>query len=308
MDRQTLKKTMLRYGGERQVFWYFPGRFAFALLAQAAGDGVALRELKRRPEGRLLDRNDVKPLLASLGGGVVRAETFEDYWPHNAQPLVLTLDCWGSSRGYAWAQTSRRGYNLVLRLDLPRGHVQDLKRRVGNYEWLFNCEAHPVAREARRLRETLAWARVDFELEGDVALVEEVQSDWIRDALWAAKHGWFADDREIQASVISRYVVEALGFLAKEWAEAMLCATFWFLRHRLGMRRVYLHEFETGCALKRLRHDKPPRSLYSQLPRRLCMSLSEQAPEFLYTDPRAKRVLKKLRSHRFFTRQLEGGA
>ncbi|MBT3027590.1 MAG: hypothetical protein KME48_10520 [Candidatus Thiodiazotropha sp. (ex Ctena orbiculata)] len=33
-------------------------------------------------------------------------------------------------------------------------------------------------------RETLAWARLDVDLERNEVLIEEVQSDWVRDMAW----------------------------------------------------------------------------------------------------------------------------
>lgn len=44
-----------------------------------------------------------------------------------------------------WRQTSRAGYNLVLRLDLTGEHMQELKSRFGDYGWLFNSPLHPVS-------------------------------------------------------------------------------------------------------------------------------------------------------------------
>jgi len=46
----------------------------------------------------------------------------------------------------------------------------------------FNGYSHPVlgSKERRYFRETLAWARLDVDLESGQALVEEIQSDWVR--------------------------------------------------------------------------------------------------------------------------------
>lgn len=44
----------------------------------------------------------------------------------------------------------------------------------------FNYCGHPVSRQ----RNTLAWARLDLDLNSATALIEEIQSDWIRDVVW----------------------------------------------------------------------------------------------------------------------------
>ncbi|MGI9324101.1 MAG: hypothetical protein ACR2PZ_02700 [Pseudomonadales bacterium] len=304
MNKQQLNEVLACLGGQRRLFWYFPERFAFLLLAQASERAHTLRALKQRPEGRLLERAAVRALLKHCGDGALTPDIFRSHWDHRAVPFVLNLGYWGG-RGYRpWRQTSRGGYNLVLRLDFASDHMQELKRRFGDYGWLYNCDSHPVAQQQNRLRETLAWARLDLDFDSDEVLIEEIQSDWVRDAKWASTHGWQTSNGKISSAEARSYLEEVLQPIVGIWAEAMLMATLWFIHEELGISRVFYHEYATGCALKQLRYDKPPRSLYSALPRRFCMTLVDHAPKFLQRDKRSQRVLKRVQPHRFYHRRL----
>ena len=46
--------------------------------------------------------------------------------------------------------------------------------------------------------------------------------------------------------------------------------------------------------IKGIRYRKPPRSVYSQLPRKFCFSKTHNAPEFLYQDKQFRRTYKKI--------------
>ena len=74
----------------------------------------------------------------------------------------------------------------------------------------------------------------------------------------------------------------------------MLAATLWFLYVELGIQRIYYHAYESGCVLKHINSTKPPRSLYTELPRKFCFEKTTQAPEFLLQDKRFYKRLKKL--------------
>ena len=139
---------------------------------------------------------------------------------------------------------------------------------------------------------TLAWSRLDVDLAGGVALIEEIQNDWIRDALrertralrWAelSDHPARAD----YARRIRMYVDQALRTHQAVWDEAMLAATLHFLRSELGVRTVYHHTAQTGAMVKRIKGRAPPRSLYSQLPRKFCFEPAPEVPAFLQFRPK----------------------
>ncbi|MEM1231744.1 MAG: hypothetical protein AAGI15_14470 [Pseudomonadota bacterium] len=300
MDHQTLNEIDACLGRARRLLWYYPGRYALLRLAAAAAVEDRISQLKRRPEGALLNHRAVKPFTARSGDGRLCPFALRNHWQASAIPFALTLGRWGPARGGDWRQTSRAGYNLVLRLDLSEAHIEDLRRRFGAYDWLFNSPAHPVTDDCDRRRETLAWARLDLSFEHDEVLIEEIQSDWVRDASDAAHYGWHTRAGRISAADARRYLREVLEPISAIWQEAMLCAVLEFIAWELGIARVWYHDFATGNGLKRIRYDHPPRSLYRDLPRRFCMTKVDDAPMFLKEDRRARRVLKRLRPYRFF--------
>lgn len=65
------------------------------------------------------------------------------------------------------------------------------------------------------------------------------------------------------------------------WQEAMLTAALRFLVYEIGMRRIFYHTETTGAFLKNIRGTKPPRSLYTELPKRFCFDETDTVPELL---------------------------
>ena len=64
------------------------------------------------------------------------------------------------------------------------------------------------------------------------------------------------------------------------WSEAPLTATLRVL-HRLGVTGVFLHSPRSGAGYKNIRGRTPPRSLYSDLPRRFAFEPDVKAPAFI---------------------------
>ena len=88
-------------------------------------------------------------------------------------------------------------------------------------------------------------------------------------------------------------------------AEAALAAAIDYL-FELGIRRIYYHDFETGCRLKGIELDwAPPRSLYTDLPKRFCMQRTEQGPSFLIWQRRVRKRLEQAQSPAFYLLDLE---
>ena len=78
---------------------------------------------------------------------------------------------------------------------------------------------------------------------------------------------------------------EALRPYAKVWDEAMLTAALCFIRRELGIRDVFYHSYDTGNRLKGIERyyhlGKPPRYLYTELPKKFCFVPTSEAPDFL---------------------------
>ncbi len=304
LDRHALREIVACLPRGRTVFPYFRDRYAFQLLGWAAPDGASIRSLRTGPYGFLLHKPSVRAALSELHDGRVPPGFFQAFWPAAAtRHFRLSLAAWGHDRewGSDWYQTSRPGWNLVLRLDLPRSHArryQRLLRPSGDdpfYETL-----HPVS---RRPGITLAWVRLDLDLARGQALIEEIQGDWLRRALELERDvaGWSVADREHYLRCLfsertshTRWQVfrrEDLAPLEPIWDEAMLSAALFFLHDELGIREVWMHGLESA---RRLRGGHPPRSLYTRLPRRFGFRPTHELPAWLLDHPnrRWRRALR----------------
>ena len=85
----------------------------------------------------------------------------------------------------------------------------------------------------------------------------------------------------------------------RKWPETMLTATLWFLLKELGIRTIFYHTHDSGSELKRIRDDFPPRSIYTDLPKKFCFRITHNGPLFirdsarkelrqLFTDPKTR--------------------
>ncbi|GMV79399.1 MAG: hypothetical protein AMXMBFR7_05830 [Planctomycetota bacterium] len=264
----------------RQVYHYFRDRYALELLAWACGEGRKIADLKCASEARFLQKPAVKAVLSRCGGGTLSALDLQSWWPPDYQTYMLTFGRHGLERKRSrreCEQISRRGQNLVLKLCLTRAHDAFCKKLLGpermvHYWSHFSDEGGlPV----------LAWTRLDVELDDDEVLIEELQNDWIRDVVRERRHEgpmtpevwrtggkyswWFGLNRR----ELERYYAEVIEPHLKIWDEALLLATLLFVRNELGVRRVYYHTPSSSNVLKRFsRYWHPPRSLYTELPRR----------------------------------------
>lgn len=279
----------------RTRFYYFKDRYALLLLSLAARHAALTKsELRRSRFAQLLDKPLVKSALGGCGKDRLSSTVFEAHWPDSYECYLLTLDVWGS-RYPRWDQTTRRGHNLVLQLNFSSEHDDQYRKLIGpeNYH-PFETTSHPIARGNLR---TLAWSRMDIDLASGEALIEEIQTDWIRYARLARQRAERARNTvncfglRIARDSLIRYFDSTLSAHARHWDEAMLSATVWFLREELGIRCIYYHTHESGAALKRIRFRLPPQSLYTRLPRKFCFAPTERRPVFL--PSRAKHASKR---------------
>jgi len=273
------------------VFRYFKDRYALQLPAYAAAEGRSLSEMRRGRFRSLLQKPTVRQVLGERGGRQADWDLLDSYFRTPTEDYELTFGLWGDENDSTWYQTTRPGFNVVLQLNFPPAHDRAYRRYVepdGDHPFVWEC--HPVN---RRGRHTLAWARLDIEPDEGEALIEEIQSDWIRDASCAREA---ALERLIEEEVdpgsdlvnarcdawqLFRYVEYVLSNHRRLWDEAVLGASLWLLRERLGIRKIYMHTFEGGCRLKRMEGWRPPRSLYEQVPRTFCFERVVQVPRFL---------------------------
>lgn len=305
----------------KTVFHYFADRYAVLLLGRLMREPTRVADLKRSSLDRLLRRPLVAELLRRCADGLVEPDLFRFAWAEPAEPYLLGLGRWGEERRHPppanYHQTSRPGLNLVLQLNTTSRHDRPCGRWVvprGDHPFVY--PGHPVAIGTGRT--TLAWARLDIALDDGEALIEEIQSDWVREAQQlmrnlascrsdAERDAYLRDCCEsISLEGVRRYAATVLPFHARFWAEAMLTAAIWFLRDELGVRRIYFHTYDGGNRLKGLDACfAPPRSLYTDLPRRFCFAQTAEPPRLLErcSDWRVRAAVRS-REIAFFRLQL----
>lgn len=296
MKLETIKEIIEIMPKGKTGFHYFKDRYALMLLSDLIEDEIKLSELKMTPWAKLLNRPLVKSLSSQCGDGVLYKHDLDGIWPDLTKQFLLTLSQWGGERA-SWQQTCRHGYNLVLQLNFSNQHHALFNKllRPMKHHSLRSC-GHPVMQPDERelFRETLAWARIDLDFDRNEALIEEIQNDWLRNALW-----WLSyvkrcqkNQRPLPANYclqtdlekVQSYCDKVLMPYRKMWDEAMLAASIDFIYKQLGINVIYYHSYESGAWLKSISSTLPPRSLYTDLPKRFCFTCTEQEPTFLSED------------------------
>jgi hypothetical protein len=285
----------------RSLFHY--GRYGYAplLLSYLLDGEVRISELRKSRYGKLLQTPLLKRVIADSGKALLEQSQLDTAYWRNTIPFVLTLDLFDGHM-----QTSRRGINLVLQLNFNTQHDSEYVRlaKPGNHT-VMRCSGHPVLQPGKRelFRETLAWSRIDLDFTSNQALIEEIQSDWVRSAAYVK--GWIVHCRKSKRELpawfelrgaldeIEYYINQILDPYLNLWQEAMLSATIDFIYRELGIETLYYHSHETGGVVKRIEYGQAPRSLYSQLPRKFCFNRTPSAPDFLQSDKRFRRRIKK---------------
>lgn len=293
----------------RTKYYYYKDRYALQLLAWKLGDEQKqLSKLKaNKNTSRFLNKPSVKEVISNSANGTLNAAQLNAFWPDYARCYVfrLTLAQWGEENRFndSWFQTSRSGFNLVLQMNFPAAHDRDYRQNIkldSDYD-PFAYTDHPVKADDQY---TLAWSRLDIELDDGIALIEEIQTDWLREAkLMHTAIRNDIDNRSITVSskwqnttvskFLSYYACHILP-LEKIWDEAMLSASLWFLKEELGITKVYFHTWESGLHFKGLEDDfGPPRSIYTKLPRRFGFEQVEEGPSFIVLATNKSRRSKK---------------
>jgi hypothetical protein len=314
MDMKEIEdlRAMLPVG--RTLFSYAKHQYGLQLLRYAAPRPTPVGSLRQTPVAPLLQKPQVKTVLAQCGGKVGR-EFLDARIACLPAPehYALTLGVWAAAtdRGRA-PQTSRCGANLVLQLNFSNGHNRAFERLVKPKDgWEFNRCGHPALRDERAQRRyTLAWARLDIDFDRGEALIEEIQTDWIRRASSLHRTMELVAQGRIQRpgylqgrfagkdADILEYCERHLAPHRECWDEAMLSAALFFLREELGVAGIWMHTPQSGVVLKQI-YGTPPVSLYSDLPKRFCFRENESLPGFLMREKKAVRRLKGARLQKF---------
>lgn len=301
MHPSELEWVLARAPRFRTEFPYFKDRYAWLLLDWAGAAGGSVRSLRQGRFASLLDKPSVKRALG-------RGPLAEPRDVPGTQRYQLGFGTWGESDERKWypagTQTTRPGLNLVVHLAFPKDHRRAYFGLVApelgeEHPWV--TPGHPSLPHLV----TLAWARVDVAFDSSEALIEEVQSDWVRAATAEAKALSALDEKallvedlwgfapEVGVYHVLSYVEQVLAPHLELWAEATLAAALFVVRQELGIRRVFYNTWETGAFLKDQEWGKPPRSLYTDLPRRFCFRRTHERPRAL-SRSRSRLVREKL--------------
>lgn len=290
MEYAQVEEILACLKGGRTLFHYARDGYALQLLRDHIGKGMAIAELRQSPYAKLLNKPLVRLALAAAGGGKLKPDHLDWVaWEQEPLHFVLTLDRWGDNRNgqREWHQLSRTGHHLVLQLNFANDHQQQYSRWVKATDHAeFSFWGHPVVKSGKH--ETLAWARIDLDFAANQALIEEIQSDWVRQVKRSYNEALYEQLAVYREQVLKPY--------AKVWDEAVLTAAIHLIRHDLGINEVFYNSFETGNAMKGIRrYSLPPRSLYTDLPKRFAFTPTSEAPEFLRDLRHTCRVQRKLK-------------
>lgn len=310
MIRQCLPEAItMPYFAERESAW---------LMHRALKRPAAVREVRRTTFGKVLDRPVIKPIVA-LSGGVLAKDDFaalaaadvaltspsqagvagleaaaQDQW----FDFLLSFTSWGTTGYWQWNQSSRKGGNLVVQLGFPSQHARLMGRYLGrNIRKEVEYPDHPIREVGCP---TLAWARLDVDLDTGVALIEEVQSDWLRNVSDRVRYLQKHASRSRTLRHMERYDRQLREVYARIWPKAMLFAVLHVAVDHLGCSTIWMHTPESGVALKRIAGRAPPRSLYAGLPKAFCFEPVSDAPAFLTRPCRRALSLLENRKQPYF--------
>jgi hypothetical protein len=302
METKLAKEIIACLPRGRSLFHYGKHGYAPLLLSYVADGTPRIGDIRKSHYGKLLQTPPLKRVISGSGKPVLEKTQLElAYW-QNTLPFVLTLDLFDGDM-----QTSRRGVNLVLQLNFNNEHDREYERRAKpGKSTVMRCSGHPVMQPGKRelFRETLAWSRIDLAFECNQALIEELQSDWVRAAAYVK--GWIAHCRKTDAELpewfglagaladIEGYIDKVLAPYLNIWQEAMLSSTIDFIYIELGIENIFYHSHETGGVVKRIEFGQAPRSLYSRLPKKFCFVKTEEVPDFLHADKGFRRRIKRV--------------
>ncbi|WP_170772699.1 hypothetical protein [Ruegeria lacuscaerulensis] len=295
---------------QEMPFPYFPDRQSPWLLCQSMQAEMPISDLKQSELSRFLMRPLVQPIVASCGGvlrrhdvmavahadramrlgalGPATTRGLEVVYQSDWLDFCLSFDIWSGE------QTTRKAHNLVVQLGFPSEHAALLwqfeqRAEVGAYQ----SSLHPVRRHGRP---TLAWCRLDLDLQSGHCLIEEIQSDWLRFVGRARRRLQHRAPRSRALRLTSDYEQSLQQRYAKIWADVMMLSVLMLLRDEFAVRDVWMHQPEPGAKLKGITWGRlPPRSIYTRLPRAFGFQQTREMPPMLGSKHRstARRAVKE---------------
>ncbi|WP_196140766.1 hypothetical protein [Aliikangiella sp. G2MR2-5] len=302
MEMKVLNEVIDCLSNGRRLAHYFEDRYAYYLLAKYCEkySEASIAQIKQSSFSKLLQRPGIKQLVSNFGNGKVDTILLNNPLATDYTRYVITLSKWGMKKDYRWSQTTLPGANLVMQLNLTNQHDQYLRELKLN-DSPFKYRAHPI----HESKSSLSWARIDFSFETGEALVEEIQTDWIRRAArhfrWAKRtlgngNTWYRHaGATYQAQDMFEYTRSLLDRYEKQWMEATLFHAIKLIKEDIGLSKIFYHSYQTGAVVKNITGTLPPKSLYTSLPRRFCFVPDAGGPDFVVRNSKFKRRLKKIK-------------
>lgn len=307
MKKQQLNELQYCLSDEKKNYTYFKDKYCMFLLQHFITESISINALKNSNYAQFCNKPKVKQWLSTCGSKLIEPEMIMGLWQQELFHFTMTFGQWGGNSP-SWQQTCRKGYNLVLQLNFSKSHDRCYEKVVMNNCSPFTALSHPV----NSVRNTLAWSRLDFSEDFSEVLIEEIQNDWLRRAenllnnARKEKNIQYFERRGIKANIdlLQNYFDGFLKPLKSIWDEAILCATLEFLAKDIGVKHVYFYEHNTGAHLKSLKCYKPPRSLYTKLPKKFGFKQVINAPNFISEDRFSQKKLKRIKSPQWHYLQL----
>ncbi len=305
MKHELAKEVVACLPKGRTLFHYSKDDYAFLLLHMLSKKENRIHKLRGTSAGKLLQKPSVKAHLASCHDGRIDPAVIpRQQHLREGRAYRLSLDIWGDDvQFWRYNQVSRKGVSLVLQLNLNLSHYRNLARCVDLSDHdPFWVVGHP-AREGKF--PSLGWCRLDFDLESGEALIEEVQTDLLREMRAVARAAY--ESREAKESRFEMFGgdfdterliafwEEDFSSHEKTWHEAMLSAALTFLVDEIGMKTIFYHTHESGRLLKGIDGTQPPKSLYTTLPKQFCFERTRTVPHLLTSERGWKRKLRSIR-------------
>lgn len=280
-------------------YFYFRDRESAWLLMQQIEGSASIAELRRTPFGKLLQRPLVRTCIATRGDGKLfagdllpaaepdssmpksgwnrpQAAGLEASYASTWHDFRLSFDLWNGQTDRL-AQVSRPGINIVIQMSFSSDHSAYLgKLHQINTREVFQFEGHPIRIDGNP---TLAWSRVDIDTKHKTALIEEIQSDWLRIVRQHVRDLEKRRPDSEELRIYSQYLEEIEDRYARDWPRAIMLATLKILRSEFGCRSVFFHTPESGVSLKG--NYNAPKSLYTSLPGYFCFSKTDRWPPFI---------------------------
>ncbi|HAA10745.1 MAG TPA: hypothetical protein DCE41_03230 [Cytophagales bacterium] len=284
MEKSQVDEVLAVLGTGAKPWNYYQDQFIMHHLARLVKEEpMTVKRFKQSRYSGWLRKQILQEFLAKQLQGLITTESI--LMSPQVPQLFLTysLGKWGGMGvlNRSHFQTTRVGFNLVLQVNLCKGLVNTFKRYVSKKAEMPKFWGHPVS----DVHATLGWVRLDFDLGTDSILIEEIQSDLVRQLPKMMQRMKPRNPKgdETVSNGIRKFLRREFEPYNRMWSEALLACALQFIDQELGFRQVYMHTWESGCVLKGIsqRHG-PPRSLYTQLPKKFGFVKQDKPPVHLY--------------------------